>query len=71
MDERAVETVLGAVFAVIGGTGESEVVAFDADGEFGVDGLSELTFGAFDGYYVLIHGDGYAGGDFNRSFTYS
>ena len=49
MDECTVETVLSAVFAVIRRTGESEMVSFDVDGEFGVDGLSELTFGSFAG----------------------
>ena len=72
VDERAVQAVLCAVLAVVGGAGDVEMTVGFLDFELGVDSLCESAFGAFDGYYVVLGDfDFYASGDFDGCFTYT
>ena len=62
-----------AVFAVVGGTCHYDVAVFDSDVEVGVNGLSELAFGAFHsngvGFFINLNINSL--GDCDGGFTYS
>ena len=72
VDQRAVETVLGAVFAVVGGTDDVDVAVLYLYFEFRVDCLREFAFGAFNGDDVVgVDFHCYACGNLDGGFTYS
>ena len=71
MDEGAGKTVLSAMLAVVGGTGNVDVAVFNGYGEVGVDGFLEFAFGTFYGYYVAGNGYSNACGQCNGSFSYT
>ena len=71
VDERAVETVLCAVLAVVAGTAQLNVAVFDFNVEFGVHCLREGALGTLDRNHIVLDIDAYACGNGDGCFTYT